>query len=314
MPDEGISVPTHSRGFPVWGYVLSLGAALYLVYRIWAGREQILQQNLGPGLIATVLICAAGYGLILYFLSHTWWRLLLWFGQTRVDPWLCHRIYARTQIAKYLPGNVFHFAGRHVLGRVAGLPHGALLGATVYEALGLVVGGTAVAFCGLAFGDVRAGAFPRTLALAAMVVAIATPVLFDATLKRRFGLGSDREPESGAWRVAVAMAGFYIRYMVFFLVVGAMLYAIAAAAGSGVSLRVAGPVISIFSVAWVAGFLTPGAPAGLGIREAVIVFALTPLMGEGVALLAALLLRLVTGCGDLLYFASSYLLPTGRPE
>ena len=58
----------------------------------------------------------------------------------------------------------------------------------------------------------------------------------------------------------------------------------------------------IFAVAWVAGFVTPGAPAGLGVREVVLVAALTPVYDHETAIGVAAMLRMVTVLGDGLAF------------
>ena len=63
----------------------------------------------------------------------------------------------------------------------------------------------------------------------------------------------------------------------------------------------------LFSLAWVAGFLTPGAPAGLGIREAILVAVLGATYGAGIAVGLTLLLRIVTLGGDGLAFAGGVL-------
>lgn len=52
------------------------------------------------------------------------------------------------------------------------------------------------------------------------------------------------------------------------------------------------------AAAWLLGFLVPGAPGGLGIREFVLVLGLTPVTGEAQAALDALMFRLVTITGD----------------
>lgn len=60
--------------------------------------------------------------------------------------------------------------------------------------------------------------------------------------------------------------------------------------------------IGIYALAWVAGFLTPGAPAGIGIREVILAAAFTQLYGESIALGITLSLRAVTMAGDVLAF------------
>lgn len=64
-------------------------------------------------------------------------------------------------------------------------------------------------------------------------------------------------------------------------------------------------VLSSFAIAWSIGFITPGAPSGIGIREAILLLLLIPLSGEGPALILALLFRLVTIGGDIGFYAMS---------
>ena len=52
------------------------------------------------------------------------------------------------------------------------------------------------------------------------------------------------------------------------------------------------------ALAWLAGFLTPGAPAGLGVRESVLLIILAPAAGEASILALAALFRIVTVLGD----------------
>lgn len=51
-------------------------------------------------------------------------------------------------------------------------------------------------------------------------------------------------------------------------------------------------------LAWMAGYLVPGAPGGLGVREAVLLLGLAPTVGEPSALAAAASYRMVTVLSD----------------
>ena len=55
-------------------------------------------------------------------------------------------------------------------------------------------------------------------------------------------------------------------------------------------------------IAWIAGFVVPGAPGGLGPREAALVTLSAPSLGEPNALLAVALFRCVTLSGDVVCF------------
>ena len=135
--------------------------------------------------------------------------------------------------------------------------------------------------------------------LAAMAIAATHP-----GVRRRLAL-PDRRPAE----LARAVGGALVLYLLFFVAGGVLLVWLVAAVGGGIDLgaRAAGAVIAAFSLAWAAGFLTPGAPAGLGVREAALVAALGGLLGEPTVLLAALALRVVTVLGDTLFFTGSFL-------
>jgi hypothetical protein len=80
--------------------------------------------------------------------------------------------------------------------------------------------------------------------------------------------------------------------------------------GGGPYFAIAG----VFALAWVAGFITPGAPAGLGVRDAILMTGLTPIFGPGNALGVTVVMRLVTSVGDALAFAVGLLAQgAGRP-
>jgi hypothetical protein len=77
------------------------------------------------------------YGLAGLFLSSAWYQLLNT-GRGTASLRCHHAVYGRTQIAKYLPGNVFHLVGRQVMGRRLSHSQGRMALASLLEALLLV--------------------------------------------------------------------------------------------------------------------------------------------------------------------------------
>ena len=68
-------------------------------------------------------------------------------------------------------------------------------------------------------------------------------------------------------------------------------------------------VVASVALATVAGFVVAVLPGGLGVREGVLMYALAPALGEDLAVVAALALRLVWVAAELL--AAAVLLPLG---
>jgi hypothetical protein len=215
-------------------------------------------------------------------------------------------LYGRTQIAKYLPGNCFHFVGRQLLGRRLGHGHGALVLASLAEtALLLAVAGLLslpllAPELAHALGDAPvwpAGAM--ALGAVGLIVAIVRPGA--AAAWRTLGL-------LRSWAPRLAAAG--LLHLAFFAVGGLILWMLGAAArGPGaLALDLPGAVATL-ALGWWVGFVVPGAAAGVGVREAVLVLTLEHHLGADGALLVALALRVVTILGDLLFFGLSYLTP-----
>jgi len=55
--------------------------------------------------------------------------------------------------------------------------------------------------------------------------------------------------------------------------------------------------------------LTPGAPAGLGVREAILLVLLSDHVGDAKILLAAIVGRAITVLGDLLFYGAGRIMP-----
>ena len=98
--------------------------------------------------------------------------------------------------------------------------------------------------------------------------------------------------------------GAFAAMLAFFSVMAAVLVALGDMIGLGRSPALAGGGVA----AWIAGFLTPGAPGGLGIREAAMV-----IVGAGASadklLMLGVLLRVVTFGGDLVCAVAGRALP-----
>jgi len=237
-------------------------------------------------------VFAVIYGTANVLLALAWWRLLRHLGAWGTAPGSI-RIYGISQLAKYAPGNIFHLAGRQALGMAAGLPAGVLVKSAIWE-LGLIAV-TASLFGWLIVPLVSPG-FPETASLFLLLGSVA---FVGVLLRRKVG-------SQTAWAFLWQILFLFISGALFV----ALLTVIAGDEGGLVFhwLSVAGA----YTVAWLAGLVTPGAPAGVGVREMVLVLLLGSRVPETDLLMAVLLGRLVTVIGDLLFFMAAFLIPAKR--
>ncbi len=210
-----------------------------------------------------------------------------------------------SQAAKYIPGNIAHHGGRIVLGRRQGLSLTNLLFTLFLETLWVVAIGSLVALVAIlaaseqVFSGVRQ--LPQWWILGGILVAaLITPLLSHRLferLARWWAMRRGEAPRRIHLPSARAFSVISLLYVINYLILGLVVYLIATrvfhAQGGGVPL-----LTGIFAVAWIIGFITPGAPAGLGVRELVLVAALTPVYGRETAIGIAAMLRIVTVIGD----------------
>ncbi len=292
------------RMIPTAGAILVAVSLYFVGHQLWQHRAQMGAWRPAGDDLAWLAACCVAYAGACLVLSTNWRALLEGFGDVPPVGMVCHSIYAKSQLAKYLPGNVLQIAGRHIMGREIGLSHGALVLATAYEILGLVVSSGALAIAGFMLAGM---AGQPAVALSAGLL-ILGGVGFGLSgdhlvrwLSRRYASESAIHTAARR-RLLIILAG----YLLFFIVTGAVLLVLVAnvigASMPELDLTRSGIILMSVATGWIAGYITPGAPAGIGVREAVIALSLTPLLQRPDALLAALLFRATTVVGDVLFF------------
>jgi len=111
-------------------------------------------------------------------------------------------------------------------------------------------------------------------------------------------------PYRGMLDTFIDISKVYALYFMFFLIAG-LLLVIIVNLFLDININITAKLIVIFSIAWLAGFIIPGAPGGIGVREAVIIFFITPIIGEAQSVAIAIALRFVTLLGDIWFLMIS---------
>jgi glycosyltransferase 2 family protein len=243
-----------------------------------------LKWRLEPGLfvLATVLL-ALSYGLV----ACLWGVALGRAAGTRVVTGA--RIWFLSNLARYVPGNVWSYVGAVELARREGVARRTTL--AVMALTQVLSVGVAVA-AGLPVLLAERARLGRPALLGALVVAAgaALAALFRRRLldlaRRRFpGLDpADLTPSAGT--VVLLVAGYALYWAVTGLAFAALVASLYPLAPGDVPL-----VVAAYAAAYAAGFLALLTPAGLGVREGVLVVALAPVLPAGPALVVALLSR-----------------------
>lgn len=213
------------------------------------------------------------------------------------------KIYTRSNLSRYIPGNVMHLATRNILGKELGLSQKDMAVSSIVEII-LQVATVAALILSLvaktlyatvsqaiADGMIRS----EWLIIVAVGILIVISVLTWMLKKRRRLFASLKS--ANILKSALLYAIFFSINALSFL---AMVYLLDNTGLAGYTLS---NVAGFYLIAWFLGFITPGAPGGLGIREYVLLLLLSPVFGDSAVLLFAVSMRIVTIMGDGFAFA-----------
>jgi glycosyltransferase 2 family protein len=246
-----------------------------------------ISMGLAAGLYGLALICSAMF----------WYTCLKAFGQSPARR-ITVAAHVLGQVGKYIPGKAMVVMVRSsALHRHAGTSR-------VTAAIGVFVETLTMMACGATIAGIAVLLIPapwwiRVLALGlAVASAIPTlPPLFHKVLSRlarsRFGKMATFEVDRYDWVLMVRGWGWMT--MTWLLIGGSFWFVVLATPGGAenlIGLTGFATATATVALAMVAGFLSL-VPGGAGVRELVITALLAPLVGTGVAMIAAILARLM---------------------
>jgi hypothetical protein len=290
-----------------WGFCLaSIAYLLTFAHRTMSsgGRLALLQID------AWWRICVGA----LIFSSTAWlmaigWQRLLQNLSYASSLWAAARILCITQIAKYLPGNVGHHVGRvglaktrlHVPSTIASI-------SIMQEGAMLTLAALLAGFAGyglrpaLQLPGITAGVDSRILLLFALVVGLGSLTAINALRTRHAG-----SKAAWTWMFHATPSWAAVRaslppYLLVYLVNG---IAVSAVASASLQIHFQDAILltSAYALAWVVGFLVPGAPGGLGVRETALVMLLGNAYSAPMILTISLSSRVATILADAIIFA-----------
>jgi glycosyltransferase 2 family protein len=276
-----------------WGLI---GAVLWFLGRV-------LWQNWQT--IATVRITAQGWGLLAIALllsgaAHCWagaiWADILRLLQTQAQisaRWSI-RTYLTTNLAKYLPGNVWHFYGRFNACKARQIPAGDALLSILLEPLLMAAAGLVVAIGPLLLQPApNARLMVEVAALTAVLIGIHPKILnwvlrqVGGAKRQRLAIAPENIPQLKRYpiRPLLGELGFVLLRGTGFVITWQSIHSL--------SLSQLPTIYSSFAIAWLLGLIVPGLPGGIGLFEAITIALLNPQLSPGELIVIVALYRIV---------------------
>ena len=291
------------------GYIVVVLCGAYIVTLYLDQDNARLSDTLYPSWIALLV------SFICFFLSNlfatTAWR-------TVTDPTSNHlksfklacSIWTISNVSKYLPGNLFHYICRYRFSKLVGV-------SSTSTSLGLIaeVFTVSVAALILALPALVTGSFEQSIpgsvwneanwfnthvavSLTILLVLILAICCYDRDIPAKIGrivessvqhfrhLGSKWVLSLLCCLCSFSLAGIAACAILYFN----------DSASVGLTF---GPLTAAYAISFLLGYILPGAPGGLGVREVILVSLLSPLVGTMNAIALATTLRITSVAADL---------------
>jgi len=287
-----------SRFKPYLRYFI-LGGTLLFVAKAFKEHWQEVAAIRIDGGGAVMLAIALGVTL----LSHIWagwvWLWILREFNQSVDTAWGIRVFLKTNIGKYLPGNIWHFWGRIQATRDRGVPTAIATLSVLLEPLLMAAAALLIAL----MGSLPGNRILQVFSLAAILMTV-HPKILNTLVKyvgRLKGLGGKiEEPDSG--NINQDNNQFIIKRYPLLPLLGEIGFLALRGSGFLFTLTALAPInfseipqlLSAFSLAYVLGLVIPGAPGGLGVFEATAIALLDRRFSPGLIVSAVAFYRLIS--------------------
>ncbi len=283
--------------------VLSLLFVAYSIYKLGFDFDSI--ENIPLFLLASAIGVLIKF-VSVFFMGSSWADWLFTFSPSAPkDRKGAVSAYARANIGKYLPGNVMHYVERNIFASDLGISQKKIALASVAETIGLIVGPFLLTimmssqYLLIALDEVFGHSYAIFIILA--VATVFCFVLIAVFFKKRLKLFLEECRLSQLVKCAVIAI---LKCAAALYLLGFIMVILYAYMGGKITFANFNLIISCFIIAWVLGFVTPGASGGIGVREIVSIVLLGPILGKELILTLSVIHRLITIIGDFLaYFA-----------
>jgi uncharacterized membrane protein YbhN (UPF0104 family) len=277
---------------------LILGAVLFFLGKTLKDHwQEVAQIRIDAAGWASLAI-AIGITLLAHiFTGYVWTLILKELAQPVSREWGV-RVYLKTNIAKYLPGNIWHFYGRISFAKQAGIPTEVATLSVLLEPLLMVAAACIIGLGGLAqFGTHKFVSILQVFLLVG-TLGVIHPRFLNPLLQRVAKL--KRNPSNSAPSRIQRYPVLPLLGEMGFLVLRSIGFIFTFLAIAPTSAEDFPLLIGAYAWAWLLGFIIPGLPGGVGVFEAAAISFLGQHFPAGQVISTVALYRLVNTLAETL--------------
>ena len=302
------------KHYKKFGTLLMIAAVFFIVKKILSMDADYSVLFSGKTAVYTV-ICMLIQTAVIIFMSIPWLKLVKILSSEQIPYRKALAVYTKSNFLKYVPGNVFQYIGRNQLAADMGISHADVTCATVMDiifsmaapfTIGLVLVGSGAGKILEVYGKnfLVAGLAGATVLLAVILVVFRFRHRFSPTLEKYRKIFMKQNIS----RILLTFMYYLVQNAVTVLMcILALRYII------GITQNMSGILMfsGVYLFSWIVGFITPGAPGGIGVREAVMMLVCGEQAGSDDIVLFLIVMRVVSVAADALAFVVGLVVGAG---
>ncbi len=272
----------------------------FIAHRIWINRQTIMTA-FNWRCIIILLLYALSIAVSVVISAILYKKLLETIANEAIEK-SCIEKYVRSNLYKYMPGNVMHYVGRNEIATEGIASFKQVNAASVIEILVSLTAASMIAllFAGrYVFRYLSQFVVSRWVFLGLLLFCMVTLIAV-IILRKNLALVLKK-----LWipKIFCAVGKMIAIYITWNFVGNFLFAALLGVLGCEIAFTDYFPIIGIYSGAWIVGFITPGVPGGIGVREAMLNLFLSGLIPVWAVSLAGVLIRIAQIIGELLAYA-----------
>ncbi|MGD1807152.1 UPF0104 family protein [Dapis sp. BLCC M126] len=237
-----------------------------------------------------------GTAFIITTMAHVW-SAVVWFWiikefHQKVDLRWAIRVYLLTNLAKYLPGNIWHFYGRVTATKQVGVTAEIAILSVLIEPVLMAAAALGVALV----GSTQENLFLQFLCFL-VVISIIHPRILNPVIKYLVKIKLKVSKSDSKAVTELKLKRYPIKPFlgeICFVLIRGSGFLLTILAFNPVELNHVLLIFSAFSLAWLLGLVVPGAPGGVGVFEATALALLEQKFSPGILLSAVAFYRLIS--------------------
>lgn len=247
-----------------------------------------------------ILAIATGITLLAHIWAGWIWTWILKELNQPIESFVFIQVYLKTNIAKYLPGNVWHHYGRIVAAKNANIPTSVAALSVLLEPLLMAAAALIIIIIfGSSFAVINTNIALRICQLLILAVVLCTvhPLFLNPAIRFLQNLKAKKSNQKAKSNTSFNIERYPLRPLL-----GELGFLGLRSTGFMLTLFALGPLnisqipllVGAFSCAWLLGLVVPGAPGGLGVFEATAIALLQHHFPAAVIISAIALYRLIS--------------------